>query len=65
MIIRYLRVSTKQQEQLRQTYLLDNLGIQFDKTYEDKITGATKERPALKQMLEEVQEGDTVYCESI
>ena len=65
MIVRYLRVSTKQQEQLRQSYMLDNLGIDFDKTYEDKITGKTKDRPALKQMLEEVQEGDMVYCESI
>lgn len=65
MIIRYLRVSTLRQIQLRQTYMLDNLEITFDKTYEDKITGATRERPALKQMLEEVQAGDTVYCESL
>ena len=29
------------------------------------MTGKTKERPQLKKMIEEVQEGDTVYCESI
>ena len=64
-VARYLRVSTKKQEQLRQTYLLDNLGIKFDKTYEDKITGKTKDRPELKRMLQELNAGDVLYCESI
>ena len=61
----YLRVSTKEQELLRQEYLLGNLGIKFDKVYEDKMTGKTKDRPALQQMMEELQEGDILYCESI
>lgn len=65
MIVKYLRVSTMEQEQTRQEYLLKKLNIKFDKSYEDKMTGKTKERPQLKKMIEEVQEGDTVYCESI
>lgn len=65
MIVKYLRVSTIEQEQIRQEYLLEKLNIKFNKSYEDKMTGKTKERPKLKKMIEEVQEGDTVYCESI
>lgn len=65
MIVKYLRVSTLNQEQTRQEHELEKLGIKFDKSYEDKITGKTKERPQLKKMMEEVKEGDTVYCESI
>ena len=61
----YMRVSTKEQEFLRQEYLLGNLGIKFDKVYEDKMSGKTKDRPALQQMMEELQEGDILYCESI
>ncbi|EOU1692673.1 recombinase family protein [Clostridium perfringens] len=65
MIVKYLRVSTLNQEQTRQEYQLEKLGVKFDKSYEDKITGKVKERPQLQKMLCEVQEGDTVYCESI
>ncbi|WP_194190370.1 recombinase family protein [Clostridium chrysemydis] len=65
MIAKYLRVSTIKQEQTRQQYQLDKLGIKFNKIYEDKITGSTKDRPALSQMILELSEGDTVYCESI
>lgn len=65
MIVKYLRVSTIEQEQTRQEYLLEKLNINFDKSYEDKMTGKTKERPQLNKMLKEVKEGDIVYCESI
>ena len=65
MIVKYLRVSTIEQEQTRQEYLLEKLNIKFDKSYEDKMTGKTKERPQLNKMLKEVKEGDIVYCESI
>ncbi|MDU2049275.1 MAG: recombinase family protein [Clostridium perfringens] len=65
MIVKYLRVSTLDQEQIRQDYLLEKLNIKFDKSYEDKMTGKTKERPQLNKMIKEVKEGDIVYCESI
>ncbi|WP_219713622.1 recombinase family protein, partial [Clostridioides difficile] len=65
MIIGYERVSTRKQDNSRQERVLENEGIKFDKIYRDKVTGATKEREALNRMLLEVNEGDTVYCESI
>lgn len=65
MKVKYMRVSTKNQNTGRQESQLDKLGINFDKNYIDKMTGKTKERPALNKMLAEVREGDTVYCESI
>ena len=65
MIVKYLRVSTTGQANIRQDYQLDKLGIKFDRSYEDKITGKTKDRPQLQKMMFETKEGDTVYCESI
>ena len=65
MIVKYMRVSTKQQDIGRQDFKLDKLGIQFDKSYIDKITGSIKERPELNKMIVEVNSGDIVYCESL
>ena len=60
-----MRVSTVKQDTGRQDLQLDKLGINFDKVYEDKMTGKTKERPALNKMIVELKAGDVVYCESI
>ena len=65
MIVKYMRVSTVKQDTGRQDLQLDKLGINFDKVYEDKMTGKTKERPALNKMIVELKSGDVVYCESI
>jgi DNA invertase Pin-like site-specific DNA recombinase len=65
MIAKYMRVSTKQQTIGRQDFLLDKLNIKFDKSYIDKMTGKTKERPQLNKMIVELKAGDTLYCESI
>lgn len=65
MIVKYLRVSTMGQEQMRQEYSLERLNIKFNRSYEDKITGKVKDRPELNKMLLEVKDGDIVYCESI
>ncbi|MVX67129.1 recombinase family protein, partial [Clostridium chromiireducens] len=43
----------------------DKLGIKFDKKYIDKCTGKSKERPQLIKMMNNLKEGDTLYCESI
>lgn len=56
----YVRVSTTDQNTERQ---LD--GIQLDKVYTDKLSGATTERPQLQAMLEYVREGDTIHVHSI
>ena len=65
MIVSYLRVSTLNQEVGRQEYQLEKLNIKFDKEYIDKCTGKNKERPQLIKMMNELKEGDILYCESI
>lgn len=65
MKVNYMRVSTRKQSNDRQENQLDKLGIKFDKVYRDKMTGGSRERPALNKMLAEVKRGDIVYAESI
>lgn len=66
MIVSYMRVSTKHQDIGRQDFMLEKLGIKFDKQYVDKITGKFKDnRPELNKMIVDTKDGDIVYCESI
>lgn len=58
--VAYIRVSSEDQNTDRQ---LD--GIVVDRTFTDKVSGATTERPALKEMLSYVREGDTIHVHSI
>ncbi|MEM0909827.1 MAG: recombinase family protein [Pseudomonadota bacterium] len=53
--IGYKRVSSSDQNTARQ---LDGIGI--DKLFEEKISGATTERPKLQEMISYVREGDKV-----
>lgn len=64
-IYKYQRVSTKNQSIGRQESQLDKLGISFDFSYTDKISGKTKDRPSLNQLLLDVVKDDIVYVESI
>jgi DNA invertase Pin-like site-specific DNA recombinase len=52
--IGYIRVSTVEQNTDRQ---LD--GVDLDKTYEDKVSGATTNRPQLQTCLDYLRDGDT------
>lgn len=64
--IAYVRVSTTDQNQGRQIALLNELGITFEKTFQESVSGKDiKGRPKLQKMLEFIREGDTVYIESI
>lgn len=56
----YIRVSTVDQSFDRQ---LD--GMTFDKVFEEKINGRTRERPALKNMLSYCREEDHIYVHSM
>ncbi|WP_345316761.1 recombinase family protein [Ferrimonas gelatinilytica] len=60
--VAYLRVSTADQNTARQ---LSESGISFEKTFTDKCSGGTTNRPALEQMKEYVREGDTIHIHSI
>jgi len=59
----YMRISTLKDEQTfeRQQAQLKNCDI----VYSDRISGAKRDRPALNEMLAELQEGDTVLIVEI
>ncbi len=59
MKIGYARVSTKDQNLNLQMDDLKKAGC--EKIFQEKITGATKERPQLQKMIEQVREGDVVF----
>lgn len=58
----YVRVSTKGQNTARQDVLMKELGV--DRVFVDKCSGKNTNRPQLKEMMELLQEGDTVVVES-
>jgi DNA invertase Pin-like site-specific DNA recombinase len=59
-VIGYIRVSSVDQNTERQ---LD--GIHLDITFEEKVSGATRERPQLEEMLRNLREGDLVMVHDI
>lgn len=63
MRVGYIRVSTAEQNTARQEILMEQLGV--DKIYIDRMSGKSKDRPQLKDMLTFVRAGDTVIFESI
>ncbi|NHN34625.1 recombinase family protein [Paenibacillus agricola] len=62
MKVAYIRVSSQDQNEQRQLEMMKENGI--EKYYSEKISGATKDRPKLIEMLSFVREGDTIYIES-
>lgn len=63
MKIGYVRVSTQEQNTIRQELLMENLGV--DEVYIDRMSGKSTDRPELKKLMEYVRRGDTVIVESI
>ena len=63
MKIGYIRVSTQEQNTVRQEVLMETLGV--EQIYIDKMSGKNSERPQLKEMMSYVRRGDTVIVESI
>ena len=63
MKIGYIRVSTQEQNTIRQEILMDQLGV--DQVYIDKASGKNTSRPELQNLLAFVRKGDTVIVESI
>ncbi|KAA3658874.1 MAG: DeoR family transcriptional regulator [Chloroflexi bacterium] len=58
MKIGYARVSTKDQELSLQIDALEKEGCQ--QIYQEKMSGANKERPQLMKMIEQLREGDVI-----
>lgn len=63
MKIGYIRVSTQEQNTIRQEVLMTELGV--DEVYIDRMSGKNINRPELKKMMDYVRRGDTVIVESI
>ena len=63
MKIGYIRVSTQEQNIIRQEVLMESLGV--DEVYIDRMSGKDTDRPELQRMMEYVRKGDTVIVESI
>ena len=61
--IGYVRVSTQEQNTIRQEKLMEQLGV--EQVYIDRISGKNLQRPQLQTMVEYVRKGDTVVVESI
>ena len=62
MNVAYCRVSTVEQHEQRQVKALEKFGI--NKWYIEKISAKDTNRPKLKEMLDFVREGDTIYIHS-
>ena len=58
--IGYIRVSTTAQNHERQLE-----GLNLDKTFIDKVSGKSIERPELTNLLEYARDGDTVFIHSM
>ena len=58
--IGYIRVSTLDQNTERQLH-----GVALDKVFEDKCSGKDTNRPALKECLAYLRDGDTLHIHSI
>ena len=58
--IGYIRVSTIEQNLERQLE-----GINLDRSFIDKVSGKSVDRPALQEMLAYVRDGDTVIVHSM
>jgi len=56
--IGYIRVSTQEQNTIRQEVLMKSLGV--DEIYIDRMSGKNANRPELQKMMEYVRKGDTV-----
>ena len=63
MKIGYIRVSTQEQNTIRQEVMMQEVGV--DELYIDRASGKNTDRPELKKMMDYVRRGDTVIVESI
>jgi DNA invertase Pin-like site-specific DNA recombinase len=63
MNVGYIRVSSEEQNTVRQEVLMNDLGV--EKVFIEKVSGKNRERKELKAMLDFVREGDTVIVESM
>lgn len=64
----YLRVSTIEQSNQRQEKIIDDArsnGYYIAKVYYDKASGTIKERPGLRELINDLQPGEVIIAENI
>ena len=61
----YIRVSTKDQNEERQTIAMHEFGVPSENLYVDKLSGKDFERPGYKRLLRKIKPGDTLVIKSI
>ena len=61
----YVRVSTAEQKEDRQTIAMNEHEIPDDRIYVDKISGKDFDRPAFRALTERLASGDLLYVKSI
>jgi DNA invertase Pin-like site-specific DNA recombinase len=64
MKVGYVRVSTTEQNTARQEVINGAIGCRA-KIYIEKVSGKSKDRPKLQEMMSFIREGDTLIVESI
>lgn len=65
MLLGYARVSTSKQDLARQREALSAAGVDPARTYSDKKTGASTDRPGLTELLDYARPGDTVVVHTL
>ena len=60
----YARVSTVKQDLDRQIDALEQVGIPRERIYVDKKSGATTDRPGLREVLAYAREGDVIRLDA-
>lgn len=65
MVYGYVRVSTKEQNEDRQTIALNDMGILKQNIYIDKQSGKDFDRPQYRKMVRRMKKDDLLYIKSI
>jgi len=63
--VAYVRVSSVDQNEARQLEGIKDAGIEVDKTFIEKASGKSTDRPQLQRVLEMLWEGDTLVVHSM
>ena len=65
MLYGYIRVSTKDQNEMRQIVALESFGVLAKQIYLDKQSGKDFDRPKYNELLSKLKSGDTFVVQSI
>ena len=61
----YIRVSSKDQQDIRQFIAMESRGIPPERIFSEKQSGKDTKRPELQSLMNKVQKGDIIVVESI